>query len=110
MRRRGTRSANGTPNVARGRRRQPARRVRLGALDCPGGIVTDRFGEVGLILFGRLAVDLREPVKAGLPPIVQAWPIGRDGRKLNTATALFTADGGLRAVARVVWIELPAKT
>jgi len=80
------------------------------ALDCPGGIVTDLFGEVGLILLGRLAVDIREPVKAGLPHLVQAWPIGRDGRKLNTATALFTADGRLCAVARAVWIELPAKS
>lgn len=80
------------------------------ALDCPGGIVTDLFGEVGLILLGRLAVDIKEPVTAGLTHIVQAWPISRDGRKLNTATALFTAVGGLCAVARAVWIELPAKT
>lgn len=81
-----------------------------GALDCPGGIATDLLGDVGLILLGRLTVDIREPVKAELPHIVQAWPTGRDGRKLHTANALFTADGKLCAVSRAVWIEVPAKT
>lgn len=80
-----------------------------GALDCPSGIVTDLFGEVGLILLGRLAADLRRPVEAGLPHVLQAWPVSRDGRKLNTASALFTAEGELCAVARAVWIELTPK-
>jgi hypothetical protein len=77
-----------------------------GALDCPSGIVTDLFGDVGRILLGRLAADLRHPVRAGAPYVVQAWPIHRDGRKLSTASALFTADGQLCAVARAVWIEV----
>lgn len=77
------------------------------ALDCPSGIVTDLFGDVGRILLGRLAADLRHPVRAGEAHVVQAWPISRDGRKLNTASALFTADGRLCAVARALWIEVP---
>jgi hypothetical protein len=77
-----------------------------GALDCPSGIVTDLFGDVGRILLGRLAADLRHPVRAGAPHVVQAWPIEREGRKLSTASALFTAEGELRAVARAVWIEV----
>jgi hypothetical protein len=76
------------------------------ALDCPSGIVTDRFGEVGQVLLGRLAADLRDSVRAGEPHVVQAWTTGRDGRKLQTASALFSADGALRALARAVWIEL----
>lgn len=80
-----------------------------GALDCPSGIVTDLFGEVGLILLGRLAADLRHRVRAGQPHVLQAWPIARDGRKLNTASALYSPEGELCAVARAVWIELPAK-
>jgi len=80
-----------------------------GALDCPSGIVTDVFGDVGLILLGRLAADLKRPVVAGEAHVVQAWPVSRDGRKLHTASALFTAKGELRAVGRAVWIELPAK-
>lgn len=79
-----------------------------GALDCPSGIVTDLFGDVGLILLGRLAADLERPVMAGEPHVVQAWPVSRDGRKLHTASALFTAEGERCAVGRAVWIEVPA--
>lgn len=79
------------------------------ALDCPSGIVTALFGDVGLILLGRLAADLKSPVMAGAPHVVQAWPVTRDGRKLHTASALFTATGELCSVGRAVWIEVPAK-
>jgi hypothetical protein len=48
-------------------------------------------------------------VVAGSPHVVQAWPVSRAGRKLNTASALFSPDGELCAVARAVWIELPTK-
>lgn len=76
------------------------------ALDCPGGIVTDLFGDVGRMLLGRLTADLRAPVRAGAPHVAQAWTLARDGRKLHTATALFTADGGLCGVAEATWIEV----
>ncbi len=76
------------------------------ALDCPSGIVTDLFGEVGLILLGRLAADIRRPLTAGLPYVVQAWPVRRDERKLSTSSAIFSAEGELCAVARAIWIEL----
>ena len=77
-----------------------------GALDCPSGIVTDLFGEVGRMLLGRLTADLRGPVIAGEPHVIQAWPLSRDGRKLNTASAIFGPRGDLLAVARAVWIEV----
>lgn len=76
------------------------------ALDCPSGIVTDVFGDVGRILLGRLAAAARRPVAVGEQHVVQAWPVRRDGRKLHTASALHTADGSLCAVARAVWIEV----
>jgi hypothetical protein len=76
------------------------------ALDCPSGIVTDLFGEVGLVLLGRLTADIRKPLTPGLPYVIQAWTESRDGRKLNTASAIFSADGEFTAVARAVWIEL----
>ncbi len=79
------------------------------ALDCPSGIVTDLLGDHGLIVLGRLTADLRRPVQVGRPHVVQAWPIEREGRKLHTASALFTGDGELCAVARAVWIELRPK-
>ncbi|MFL5845842.1 MAG: hypothetical protein ACJ762_14235 [Solirubrobacteraceae bacterium] len=76
------------------------------ALDCPSGIVTDLFGGVGRMLLGRLTAELLAPVQAGETHVVQAWPIARDGRKLHTASALFTASGDLVARARAVWIEV----
>ena len=76
------------------------------ALDCPSGIATDAWTDVGPILLGRLAADLRRPVRAGAPHVVQAWRVARDGRKLHTASALFDAGGAVCAVARATWIEL----
>jgi hypothetical protein len=76
------------------------------ALDCPSGIVTDLFGDVGLIVLGRMAADITCSLTAGFAYTVQAWPLEREGRKLRTASAIFSADGQLCAVARTVWIEL----
>jgi hypothetical protein len=81
------------------------------ALDCPSGLVTNTFGDVGRVLLGRLAADLRRPVRPGEDHVVTAWPIGRDGRKLHTGSALFTASGELLAAARAVWIDVdPSQT
>src|SRR5262249_35568850 len=74
------------------------------ALDCPSGIVTDLFGDLGLILLGRLTVEIRQSPRAGMPYVAQAWPVHREGRKLNTGSALFSASGELFAIARAVWI------
>jgi hypothetical protein len=76
------------------------------ALDCPSGIVTDLFGEIGTILLGRLAADLIVPLRAGETYVATAWPVARDGRKLDTGSALHTVDGEMCAVARARWIEL----
>jgi hypothetical protein len=76
------------------------------ALDCPSGIVTDLFGEVGVMLLGQLAADLIQPLRVGKTYVVTAWPLRREGRKLNTASALFSERGDLNAVARARWIEL----
>ena len=76
------------------------------ALDCPSGIVTDRFGEIGMVLLGRLAVELLEPVPSGEICVLTAWTVGREGRKLDTGSALFAADGNLLASSRARWIEL----
>lgn len=77
-----------------------------GALDCPSGIVTTTFEGAGRVLLGRLTVQLHRPVMAEQAHVVQAWPLGRDGRKLSTASAIFTGDGELCAVARGLWIEV----
>jgi hypothetical protein len=76
------------------------------ALDCPSGLVTNTFEDVGRILLGRLTADLRVAPKTGEDHVLIAWPISRDGRKLQTGSALFTADGELLAVANAVWIDV----
>jgi hypothetical protein len=61
-------------------------------------------------VLGRLTAELRAPVIAGQTYVVLAWPIARDGRKLDTGSALADADGTAAAVARARWIEIPNPT
>lgn len=74
------------------------------ALDCPSGIATLQLGDLGGILLGRMAAELRAPVRAGEPHVLQAWLDERDGRKLFSASALRDASGAVLAVARATWI------
>ncbi len=76
------------------------------ALDCPSGIVTNRFDELGTVILGRLAAELLRPVPVGETHVLTAWTIGREGRKLDTGSALFSDAGELLATARARWIEL----
>jgi hypothetical protein len=76
------------------------------ALDCPGGLVTNTFSPEGPVLLGRLAADLHEPVPGGSEYVLTSWAIDREGRKMTTGSALFSAQGDLHAVARAVWIEV----
>jgi hypothetical protein len=76
------------------------------ALDCPSGLVTNTFDDVGRILLGRLTAELHKAPAAGEEHVLTAWPIERDGRKVHTGSALFSADGELLAAANAVWIEV----
>jgi hypothetical protein len=76
------------------------------ALDCPSGLVTNTFGGVGRVLLGRLTAALGRPARVGEDHVLTAWPMRRDGRKLYTGSALFTAAGELLGSAEAVWIEV----
>ena len=80
------------------------------ALDCPtSGPVANDGSQPGFmpIVLGRLAARIDRPVMADEPHVILAWELGIDGRKRNSAAALFSADDGeLRAVSRALWIEL----
>lgn len=72
------------------------------SLDCPsyfGGV----YGRLAVL--GRLAVDIRAPVRAGQPHVVLGWGRGSEGRKHHAAAAVTTPDGELLAVSRATWIE-----
>jgi hypothetical protein len=76
------------------------------ALDCPGAIAVG-YPERGETLLGRIAARTLSLPRVGEPHVVIGWPLGEDGRKLYAGTALFSAAGELRALARATWIAPP---
>lgn len=77
------------------------------ALDCPGGAsALGRSAQGLVVVLGRLAAKVIGPVKRSEECVVIAWPLGRDGRKLYSGSALFSDGLELRAVARATWIVL----
>lgn len=73
------------------------------ALDCPSGWAVDEFSREGVLL-GRLAAEIVAPVEGGEPHVVLGWPVGVDGRKRFAGSAVFSADGSVRAFARSTWL------
>jgi hypothetical protein len=77
------------------------------ALDCPGAWALIRDPSEGPpVVLGRLAAKLIAPVRGEERCVVIGWPLGEDGRKLYSGTALFSAEGELRAFARATWVRL----
>lgn len=77
------------------------------ALDCPGAwAFLAEAGDGRPIVLGRFAAEIVAPVVAGERYVVTGWRLGVDGRKMYAGTALHTADGEPRAVARATWIRL----
>jgi hypothetical protein len=76
-------------------------------LDCPGGNVIVLLGDdVGISVLARFAAKQLRPVRADQPHVAIGWPIGRERRKLETGSAILTADGAVCALARAIWVEL----
>ena len=75
-------------------------------LDCPGGNVIVLLGDVGVSVLARFAADELRPVRAGEPHVAIGWPISREGRKLETGSAILTDDGEVCAIAHATWVEL----
>ena len=77
------------------------------ALDCPGGwALFKEAGEQRPMVLGRLAARLLAPVRPGERCVVIGWPLGEDGRKLYSGTAVFSGAGDLCGVARATWVKL----
>ncbi len=75
------------------------------ALDCPGSFAV--LGDLSsLALLGEQSLSLRAPVPGDQTLIVFAWPIGGEGRKHYSGTAVATSDGRILAVAKTTWIVL----
>ncbi|MEE8434807.1 MAG: hypothetical protein V3S64_08475 [bacterium] len=82
------------------------------ALDCPGawplveGMLRRHFSAEAYMLLGRIAANLSSPVLSGQSCVTLGWPIGRDGRKLFSGSAIFAEDGTLIASAKATWLVM----
>ncbi len=76
------------------------------ALDCPSGNAVMAGNEGLVVALGRLSARIDSAPRFGETYVATGWPIGRDGRKHHSGSALFARDGELIAYAEAVWIEL----
>lgn len=77
------------------------------ALDCPSWFGFQCFERgVGLALLGRMTAQVTARPREGERCVVVGWSLGRDGRKVRGASALYGEDGAPLAVAEATWIIL----
>ena len=77
------------------------------SLDCPGAFVFYPLAEGVAIVLGELTASIQTAVAPGERCVVMGWPLGSEGRKRFSGTAVHGPDGRLIAKARAVWIEVP---
>jgi len=78
-------------------------RVVWAALDCPGYFSVGT-GEPAVL--GTMAAEITGDVHSGERCVVIGWPLGQQGRKLHTATALFSENGEVVGQSSQTWIKL----
>jgi hypothetical protein len=76
------------------------------ALDCPTYFAGVRAYGPRRSLLGRIGGRIVGSAPCGEPLVVMAWPIGEEGRKTVSASAIYTGDGRLLAGAVATWITL----
>lgn len=77
------------------------------ALDCPSWFGHAAFVKPApKILLGRLAAKILRRPMHDERCVVQGWALGREGRRILCASALFDDDGVCLAYAKATWIEL----
>ncbi len=74
------------------------------ALDCPGGWSAGIAGRP--MVLGTMTAQLDALPEVGEECAIMAWPRGGSGRRFDSASALFGADGRLLARAEAVWIAV----
>jgi len=75
-------------------------------LDCPGAWAMQRDQEEQPVVLGRMAARLLQPIPVGADCLAVGWPLGREGRKLYSGTAVFGPDEVLYGCGRQTWIVL----
>jgi hypothetical protein len=79
------------------------------ALDCVGYFASAA-PDYPVALLGRMTARAPGKLQVGQGAVVVGWALGREGRKLHAATAVFGADGGCHGYARQTWISLAPPT
>ena len=93
-----------TPDTSLGETGRPIdRRYVWSALDCPSYFA---LGTAPLAVLGRITAAIDPLPVVGEEIIAMGWPMGVDGRKLYSGSALVTTEGRVLAKAAAVWIEL----
>jgi hypothetical protein len=80
-------------------------RILWAALDCPGYFAIEN-GEPAML--GKMTAETTRTVHAGERCVIIGWSLGQEGRKLHTATALFSQAGDLVGRSRQIWVKLSA--
>src|SRR5215203_4530060 len=71
------------------------------ALDCPSS--APAHGTISApVVLGRFTVALERPIAVGAPHVIQSWLERTEGRKRETAVAIFAAAGGVNVEVRRV--------
>lgn len=74
------------------------------ALDCPSA---SPFADPNRpAVLARFEVELTGRARIGAPHVLVAWELGRDGRKLSSASLLLDDTGAVVGRARALWIEV----
>jgi hypothetical protein len=79
------------------------------ALDCPSS--APPFADEtldGPFVLGRIAARIDRVPAPGHRHVIMSWGIGRDGRKVFTASAIYGRETRPCAVARATWIQIPS--
>jgi hypothetical protein len=74
-------------------------------VDCPSAYAIESVDYLAqIVVLASLTVELREPAGAGERHVVVAWPVGSNGRKHDSASALYDGTGRVLP-ADALWIE-----
>ena len=85
------------------------------ALDCPTGwavanLLNDLYPDSPHMLLGQFVAEVKEGLEPGLNCVTTGWPIGNDGRKLYSGSAIFSESGLLIAAGKATWIAVKPQT
>lgn len=75
------------------------------ALDCPGAWALFNEG-AGPLILGTLCAEIRGNLHPEEQVVVMAWALGREGRRLQVGSALYSEQGHLVGLAQGTWVEL----